>query len=256
LSDDGSSDPTERVARTFPLSEWVWLAKTANDGWPLPAGVDWDAYTVELIDRMLTDEDNTHAPGEIISQHLAFEGAESKEERAPDGTLISFESRGGRAWRHVRTLIRHPDVTARLRWEWDGTTFGQIAIVGLEEDPDPVKSCRILLKAIQLLRDNEWRGQAKAGRPELSDDDVRHDLEKALDRCQRKGHERPSIRQLADEHDRRYDPYAEIIGISETALRERMRRHPGPFRDVVPWIARRKKREPGEEGEEGGLSAG
>ena len=161
--------------------------------------------------------------------------------QGPDGTVHRRESHGARTWRHVRTIITHPDVTARLEWEWDGSTFGRIAIAGLEEDADPGKSCRILLKAVQLLRDYEWRGQAKAGRPELSDDDVRHDLEVALERCRQKGWEHPTVRQLADWHDNRYDPYSDTAGLAERTLRDRMRMHPQPFRELVPWIRLPKK---------------
>jgi hypothetical protein len=241
VDDEKAIEPTERIARTFPLSEWFIHANEREGGWPLPAGVDWDAYTVELVDRVLTDDDNVHALGEIPSQHLTIEGSESKEERAQDGRFVSFESRGGRAWRHVRTVSRHPDVTARLRWEWDGSAFGRIAIVGLEEDGDPAKSCRILLKAIQFLRDYEWRGQAKAGRPELTDDDVRHDLEVALEQCRAKGWQHPTVRQLADWHDSRYGATSEMAALSERTLRDRIRNHPKPFRDLTPWIEQRKK---------------
>ena len=241
MSEDLPIEAVERIARTFPLSDWVAFANIANDGDPLPKDVDWDTYVVELIERLLTDADNTHERGEIVSQHITFEGAESKEERDEDGNLISLEVRGGRAWRHVRTVIRHPDVTARLEWQWDGTPFGNIAIVGLEQDPDPERSCRILLKAIQLLRDYEWRGRAKAGRPELTDEDVRHDLEVALERCRRKGSQRPTLRQLAEAHERRFDSYAEIEGIDERTLRDRIRKHPKPFKDLAPWIEQRPK---------------
>lgn len=239
---DRPGQPTERIARTFPLSEWAALAKLLGDGAPLPQGVDWEAYTVELVDRLLTDADNTHGPGEIVSQHLTYEGAEDLSEYDEDGELIRLHIRGGRSWRHVRTVIRHPDVPARLQWEWTGKPFGSIAIVGLEDDPDPERSARILLKAIQLLRDDEWRGEAQAGRPELTDDDVRHDLEMALEECRRKGWERPTVRQLAEWHSPRYGSRSETVGISERALRDRMRMHPQPFRELVPWIELPKRR--------------
>lgn len=241
MGDENRDGPIERTARTFPLSEWAGLASRLGDGWPLPEGVDWDSYTVELIDRLLTDSDSTHGPGDIVPQHVTFEDAVHVEERDEEGELVSLKVRGGRAWRHVRTVVRHPEVTARLQWEWDGTPFGNIAIAGLEEDPDPARSCRILLKAIQLLRDDEWRGQAKAGRPELTDDDVRRDLEVALERCHKDGKRWPSLSQLADAHDQRYDQVEQIAGLSERALRDRMRKHPGPFHDLVPWIEQRKK---------------
>ena len=85
-----------------------------------------------------------------------------------------------------------------------------------------------------------WTGQGGATR--AIDADVRHDLEKALERCRRDGKTRPSLPHLAEAHDRRFDPYADIAGISERALRDRMRDHPQPFHELVPWITQPKKR--------------
>lgn len=68
MGEGETAEPTERVARTFSLSEWATLASQLLDGMPLPAGVERGSYTVELVDRVLTDADNTHAPGEIVSQ--------------------------------------------------------------------------------------------------------------------------------------------------------------------------------------------
>jgi hypothetical protein len=242
MADDTLGDSGTRVASTFPLSNWVKLAEFWNDGMPLPRGVNWDAYTVDLIER-LVDADDLGGGLPKSGQGLTWEGGSVTREAEPDGTLRHFEIRGAKGWRHERTLVTHPDVAAWLEWRWDGSPVGQIAIVGLIDDPDPERSCRVLVKAIPLLRDYEWRGQAKPGRPELTDEEVRADLQKALERCQKKRLVRPSLRQLADEHDRRFESedYEKEAGITESALRERMLHHPGPFRDLVPWVRSRKK---------------
>jgi hypothetical protein len=248
MADDTRGDSVTRVARTFPLSDWVELlagggrlAEKLGAGMPLPRGVDWSAYTVQLIERLLTAED--FADDSMMSgQGLTWEGGAITEELNPDGTLRHFEIRGERTWRHVRTVITHPDVAARLEWQWDGRPFGQIAIVGLEVDPDPERSCRVLVRAIPLLRDYEWRGQAKPGRPELTDEEVRADLQQALARCQKMHDPKPSLPRLAAQHERRFESISDEAGISESALRGRMLDHPAPFRELVPWVKSRKKR--------------
>jgi hypothetical protein len=208
---------------------------------PLPRGVDWGAYTVQLIERLLTGQD--FADGSpMLGQSLTLEGVTHEAFIQPDGSLRLRHIPGALIWRHVRTVISHPEVAARLEWQWGGSPVGQIAIVGLEVDPDPERSCRVLVRAIPLLRDYEWRGQAKPGRPELTDEEVRADLQKALARCQKKRQVEPTLRQLADEHDRRFESISDEAGISESALRERMLDHPGPFRELVPWVKSRKKR--------------
>ncbi len=240
MAEDSSGDPTTRVAQTFPLSRWVTLAEFWRDGMPLPRGVDWDAYTVELIERLLTSEDFSDASMKS-SQSLTWEGGTFTRELNPDGTLRHLETRGGRAWRHERTVISHRDVAAQLEWQRGGSPVGQIAIVGLGEDPHPEQSCRVLVKAIPLLRDYEWRGQAEAGRPELTDDEVRRELSEALERCRRNGRHLPSLSQLANEHDARYD-IDDQVGVTVRTLVRRMVEHPDPFRELVPWISPPRKR--------------
>jgi hypothetical protein len=170
-----------------------------------------------------------------------LEGAEEDVEYNPDGSLRSWSMTARRAWRHVRTVIRHPEATGQLQWDWVHSSFGRIGIVGLETDPDPDRSCQILAKAIPLLRDYEWRGERAPGRPALTDADVRRDLEMALQRCRDAGVLHPSLAKLAEEHltDR---PSSETGSLTEATLRERMRTHPGPFRELVPWVKSRPKR--------------
>ena len=135
----------------------------AGGGWggvPLPQSIDWAAYSVELIE-------STAHPEDFPSGGWTLEGGEPGDqimEFNPDGSLRELRLSGRLAWRHVRTVIRHPDAVAVLQWEWvRGTGVGRISIVGLETDPDPDRSCRLLTKAIPLLRDYEWQGQRKGG---------------------------------------------------------------------------------------------
>jgi len=128
---------------------------------PLAQGVNWDAYTVDLIERRLTADDVAGLP--TSNQGLTWEGGAVTREVESDGTLRHLEIRGGKVWRHERTLVTHPDVAAWLEWRWDGSPVGQIAIVGLTNDPEPERSCRVLVKAIPLLRAYEWAG--KPSRP-------------------------------------------------------------------------------------------
>ncbi|MFI5260991.1 MAG: hypothetical protein ACHQZR_00385 [Candidatus Limnocylindrales bacterium] len=224
------AEPVERLAGTFPLSRWAALVASWADGMPLPAKTDWDAYVVELVERRTRPED------EGRSAALTLDDPTENIEYNPDGTLGSLEVTASAAWRHVRTVIRHPDAAARLEWEADGTIPGRVAIVGLEADPNPERSCRVLLRAIPLLRDYDWRGRKKPGRPFLTDTEVRHDLIAALRRCQQQGHHQPSVGQLADAHDRRFDKWSDEVGIAETTLRTRMEDHPAPFRQLTPWL--------------------
>ncbi|MGO9181091.1 MAG: hypothetical protein ACLQBX_11455 [Candidatus Limnocylindrales bacterium] len=257
--------PDERIRDTFPLSRWAELADfylridalyeraadlarqtgtslpddAVGGGWggvPLPKGTDWAAYSVELIE-------STAHPEDFPFGGWTLEGGERRVEYNPDGSLRELHASGRVAWQHVRTVIRHTDAVAVLQWEWvRGTGIGRISIVGLETDPDPDLSCRVLTRAIPLLRDNEWRGQRPAGRPTLTDEDVRRDLAAALERCREKHWQQPTLRQLADWHPRPFDPASDQFGVTESALRERMRKHPGPFRDLVPWIRQRTKK--------------
>ncbi len=273
-SDPAPLAPDEQISDTFPLSRWAKLAEllrwaelaeflagldaaygraadlaqqsgtrlpddAAGSGWggfPLPKGIRWDTYSVELIERRAHPEDSA------FGGSWSFEGGEPDDqimEDNPDGSLRKLSPSGRVAWQHVRTVIRHPDAIAVLQWEWvRGTPIGRISIVGLETDPDPDLSCRLLTKAIPLLRDYEWQGQRKSGRPPLTDDAVRRDLEDALGRCRKRGVERPSLSQLADAHD---NPGSDTGALSERALRDRMRDHPQPFRELTPWIRTRPR---------------
>ena len=126
--------------------------------------VDWDAYTVRLVERRVLPTDAP--PGSFPTGSFTFDGAESKIERNPDGSLISLEIRSREAWRLVRIVVSHPSAEpARLQWEWDGSTRGGIAVIGLEADPRPNRSWRVLSQVIPLLRDWEWRRLGRTGRP-------------------------------------------------------------------------------------------
>jgi hypothetical protein len=228
--------PDNRFKDRFPLSRWAELARFWNDGTPLPLGVDWDSYSVELIWRPVIPE--VPQPGSFPSGTFRMEGGESETELNADGSLHSFHRTGRNLQQHVRTVIRHPDTVAHLQWDWDPTPFGRIAIVGLETDPDLQRSWKLLWVAIPLLRDYEWQGKRKAGRPPVTEIEVRRDLKEALARCRAKGRKFPSLTQLAEEHD---NAWSEIGSLSRSALRDRMRQHPEPFRDLVPWIKSRVK---------------
>ena len=171
MDESASLRPGERIADEFPLSRWVQLAEFwARDpnvgmaGTPLPPEGDWDAYTVRLVERRVLPTDAP--PGSFPTGSFTFDGAESKIERNPDGSLISLEIRSREAWRLVRIVVSHPSAEpARLQWEWDGSTRGGIAVIGLEADPRPNRSWRVLSQVIPLLRDWEWRRLGRTGRP-------------------------------------------------------------------------------------------
>jgi hypothetical protein len=265
--------PDERIYSTFPLTRWagdarsragldaaweraVSLSRTtgtpipeppeggewAGGGWGgvvLPKRTDWDAYTVELIERPLRSDE---IPAETFPSAITrVEGGSITFGVRPDGSIGTTKDSAAVVWRHIRTVVRHPDATAALVWERDDVTIERISIVGLAHDPDPLTSCRILAAAIPLVREFEWQGERRRGRPTLTDEDVRRDLAAALAQCRKQGWKEPTLRQLADWHARPYDPASDQVGVTENALRERMWKHPGPFRELVPWIKRRAK---------------
>jgi hypothetical protein len=80
--------PDEQIFDRFPLSRWAEFANAWGDGMPLPSGVDWSAYTVELIRRLAGPEDQPTA--EFPTGRLMLEGAEEDVEYNPDGSLRSW----------------------------------------------------------------------------------------------------------------------------------------------------------------------